>query len=133
MHLGRNPADEDILHFVEAWIDELARGDYGSAFRRTEHDAYYKWTPDLIRAVVQGYGLPEPHHSGMVFAVTPRESAKGGPPQRIVDREHVGPNVVAEVWYDLPLNGEWSDLTCTFRVEPRDDGCVVILQEVHVF
>jgi len=133
MHLTQNPSDEAILHFVEAWIDDLAGGDYVAAFRRTEHDPYYQWTPDLMRSVVQGYGLPEPHRSGTVFTVTPRASALGGPPQRIVDRDAVRPHSLAEVWYDLPLNGEWSDLTATFRVEPRGDGSAVVLQEIHVF
>jgi hypothetical protein len=133
MHLTQNPSDEEILQFVEAWIDDLARGDYATAFRRTEHDPYYEWTPDLMLSVVQGYGLPEPHQSGTVFAVTPRASALGGPPQRIVDRDAVPPHSLAEVWYDLPLNGEWSDLTATFRVEPRGDGSAVVLQEIHVF
>jgi hypothetical protein len=111
----------------------LARGEYGGAFQRTEHDPYYWWTPELIRAVVQGYGLPEPHRSGRVFTVTPRKSTHGGPPRRTVDREEIRPHAMAEVWYDLPLNGEWSDLTATFRIEPRDDGSVVVLQEIRVF
>jgi hypothetical protein len=132
-HLTQNPTDEEILHFVEAWIDDLARGDYAGAFRRTEHDSYYKWTPDLMRSVVRGYGLPEPHRSGKVFAVTSRESALGGPPQRTVDRNGIRPPALAEVWYDLPLNGKWSDLTATLRVEPREGGSVVVLQEIHVF
>ena len=133
MYLATNPTDEEILHFVEEWIDDLARDDYAGAFRRTEHDPYYQWTPELMRTVVAGYGSPEPHRSGKVFVVTSRESALGGPPQRVVDREAVHPHALAEVWHDLPLNGEWSDLTVTFRVEPRDDGSAVILQEIHVF
>jgi hypothetical protein len=133
MHLDQNPSDKEILRFVEAWIDDLARGDYAAAFCRTEHDPYYQWTPDLMRLVVQGYGSPEPCRTGTVYAVTPRASALGGPPQRTVDREAVCPHSFAEVRYDLPLNGEWSDLTVTFRVEARADGSAVVLQEIHVF
>ena len=55
--------DDEILRFVEAWIDDLARGDYRAAFDRTRHDPYYAWTPALIEAVINGYGLPEPHRS----------------------------------------------------------------------
>ena len=86
-----------------------------------------------MRLVVQGYGLPEPHRSGDVFVVTSRASALGGPPQRVVEREIVPPDSLAEVWYDLPLNGRWSDLTATFRVELRTNGSAVVLQEIHVF
>src|SRR3954454_6358000 len=114
MHLAQNPSDDEILQFIEAWIDDLTRGNYEAAYRRTEHDPYYQWTPDLMRSVVQGYGLPEPHPNGIVFVVTSRASALGGPPRRIVDRNAVTPVALAEIWYDLPLNGEWSDLTATF-------------------
>jgi len=55
MHLTRDPSDEEILHLVDAWIDDLAHGDYEGAFLRTEHDPYYQWTPKLMRSVVQGY------------------------------------------------------------------------------
>lgn len=133
MHLVRNPGSQEILQFIEVWIDDLARGDYVAAFGRTEHDPNYQWTPELMRSVVQGYGLPEPHRSGTEFKVTPRASALGGPPQRVVHRDDVRPGSLAEAWYDLPLNGEWSDLTATFRIEPRRKGSVVVLQEIHVF
>lgn len=133
MHLSRNPSDEEILQFVEVWIDELARGDYAAAFGRTEHNPYHQWTPELMRSVVQGYGLPEPHRSGVEFKVTPRAAAIGGPPQRVVYRDAIRSEFLAEVWYDLPLNDEWSDLTATFRIEPRREGSVVVLQEIHVF
>jgi hypothetical protein len=133
VHLSANPTDEEILQYVEMWIDDLARGDYEAAFARTSHDSYYEWTPDLMRKVVQGYGLPEPHRSGVVFSVTPRQLASGGPPKRKVERQAVCPPAFAAAWYDLPLNGEWSDLTTTFRVEPCDGGSKIVLQEIHVF
>ena len=133
MCLSPESSDKEILDFVEAWIDDLARGDYEAAYRRTEHDPYYQWTPELIQSVIQGYGSPTPRPGRPVYYVTARSSALGGPPQRIVDRDTERPNVLAGVWYDLPLNGEWSDLTATFSVERRDGGAVAVLQEIHVF
>jgi hypothetical protein len=133
MHLSASPTDEQIVAFVEAWIDDLARGDYRAAYSRTAHDPYYAWTPDLIRAVIEGYGLPEPRRDGKIFQVTERRSAKGTCHYRTVDRENIPSSVIADVWHDLPLNGEWSDLTATFRIERGESGCVVTLQEIHVF
>lgn len=137
MHLSRNPTDEDILTFVEQWIDDLANGNYESAYGRTEHDPYFQWTPELMRSVVQGYGSPTPHQSGKIFVVSPRQSARfprGHAPQCRVDREAVRPPAFARALHDLPLNGEWSDLTATFRIEPRgENGSAVILEEIHVF
>ncbi len=133
MHLSNSPTDEQILAFVEAWIDDLARGDYQAAYDRTAHDPYYAWSPSLIQKVIEGYGLPEPCSDGMLFHVTDRQTAKGKCHNRTVDHDHIPDSVVAEVWYDLPLNGEWSDLTATFRIKRCETGCVVVLQEIHVF
>src|SRR5260370_2077252 len=96
------PTDPDILIAVERWIDDLAAGRYDTAFARTS---------SLIRAVIQGYGLPEPHRRGP-FEVTDRNSATG---QRAfeVERVETPPEVIAFVSHNLPLNGEWSDLTVT--------------------
>jgi len=131
VHLSPEATDEDILRFVEAWIDDLAAGDYGAAFARIAHDPYYGWTPDLIARAIASYGFPDPHPRGP-FAVTARAEARGRPHNREVDRDARRP-VVARVWHDLPLNGEWSDLTATFRVEQSADGLEVILEEIHVF
>jgi hypothetical protein len=134
MSLSAEAGDEEILRFVEAWIDDLAAADYAAAFARTRHDPYYGWTPDLIERVVAGYGHPEPHPSGRRWAVTARADARGRPHYREVDRD-VPPPIVARVWYDLPLDGEWSDLTATFRVErsTSTDGLDVVLEDIHVF
>jgi hypothetical protein len=132
-HFASSPTDEELLAFVEVWIDDLARGDYQTAYSRTEHDAYYRWTPGLMRAVIEGYGLPEPRRDGNVFHVSQRASARGMIHHRQVARDDMRPPALAEVWYDLPLNGEWSDLTATFRIERRQSGFAIVLQEIHVF
>ena len=128
-----DPSDEAIFVAVDRWIDDLARGDYDSAFVRTEHDSYFGWTVELLRRVIEGYGLPEPHPTGTVFAVTPRLTATGGPPTRVVDRSPREQDRLPHARYDLPLNGKWSDLTATFRVDARGDHSVLVLEEIHVF
>ena len=51
------------------------------------------------------------------YRVTARAEAAGTQRNREVDRELRSPGTFATVWYDLPLNGEWSDLTATFGLE----------------
>ena len=131
--LSLHPCDDEILAVVDAWLDDLAQGDYESAFARTEHDGYHGWSPELMQLVVAGYGLPTPHPSGEVFSVSSRQTAPGEPFNRTVDRSHVARDELAEVWHDLPLDGEWSDLTVTFSVERRSDHAVLVLKEIHVF
>ena len=127
------PTDIEILALVEAWVDDLVREDYNSAYSRTNHDPYYQWTPALIRSVVEGYGLPEPHRSGEVFKVTERSKATGSPHYKMIERNKIPDTCIAEVWYDLPLNGEWSALTATFRVIPSDGSWQIVLEQIHVF
>ncbi len=133
MYLSRNPSDAEILHFIESWVDDLVQENYAGAFHRTEHEPYYQWTPELMRDVIHGYGLPDP--DGPIFHVTPRHSAQGKPSVSIYRGENMkvyGP-AIAVAFYNLPLNGQWSDLTATFRFDPHDKGSVAVLQEIHVF
>ena len=124
--------DQEILSFIETWVNCLAREDYEGAYAHTKHDSYYEWSPKLIEAVINGYGLPEPHPSGEVFKVTSPEAAEGTSGQQVIDRG-VGPEgCLGYAYYDLPLNGEWSDLTASFRLENRGEELNVILEEIHV-
>ena len=131
IRLSRVPGDDELLSAVETWVADLVSSDYSAAISRTEHDPYYGWTADLLRRVIEGYGTPEPHPGGP-FRVTDPAAALGCKRAR-VGREALPPGAIAVVEYDLPLNGEWSDLTATFRVEPRGDATCLVLEEVHVF
>ena len=132
MTLFSSPSDEEILKAIEAWIDDLALGNYASAYARTDHDAYYRWTSELMRSVIEGYGLPAAGNSAKRFSVTSRALALGSAPRRVVDREVKPPNAIAYVEYRLPLDGAWSDLSAIFRVEPRAFGSELVLEEIHV-
>lgn len=132
-HLGPNPTDEEMLRFAEQWIDLVAEGQFEAAYRFTAQDPYYAWTPALIRLVIEGNGLPTPDPTGIVCRVTPRSSTPGTPFYRCVTRYENADPPWYEILHDLPLNGEWSDLSVTFRVSPSPDGCVVTLEEIHIF
>ena len=131
IRLSRAPGDDELMSAVETWVADLVLGDYSAAISRTDHDPYYGWTADLLRRVVEGYGLPEAHPRGPFRVTDPLDAS--GRKRAAVDREAVPPGAIAVVEYDLPLNGEWSDLTATFRVELRGDAACLVLEEVHVF
>ena len=48
-------------------------------------------------------------------------------------RREGGEEALGEVWFDLPLDGEWSDLTATFEVRRGEAGMWLVLREIHVF
>ncbi|MEM7601381.1 MAG: hypothetical protein AAF357_08185 [Verrucomicrobiota bacterium] len=137
--LQASATDEQILQIARDWAEALAREDFEAAYDMTGHDSYYQWTPELIRTVVTNYGSVEPLGDGSTCRVTPLNSAKGGPaPRHIVERQSdpvdsSGTREVGSVWFDLPLDGEWSDLTATFEILSEDDELHLVLNEIHVF
>ena len=134
-------ADEAILAAVREWVAALASGDFAAAFGMTAHDPYYRWTPDLVRDVIVGYGLPEPAPDGIEHRVTPVETAEV---QDVHPRHEVtrwgnprnagnGRDAIGEVVFDLPLDGAWSDLTATFEIQQGSADVVLVLHEIHAF
>ena len=47
--------------------------------------------------------------------------------QRFESRAHEG-----HVWFDLPLNGNWSDLTALLNFRTVDEALVLELDDIHV-
>jgi hypothetical protein len=136
MTLALSASDEEILAVVRLWVSLLASQDYQSAFELTDHSA--EWTPDLIRQVIEGYGLPDPkrtHHR-----VTPIDQASGGrQPEHEVTRSGKpfaldgGDELIGDVLFDLPLDGSWSDLTATFDIRRSRETLWLVLDQIHVF
>ena len=135
VRLPRSATDEQILTVVRRWADLLAAEQYDRAYGMTAHNSYHQWSPGLMRDVIEGYGLPEPHHRGP-FRVSPVATATGGARARRKVTRRAAPahdGEVGEVWFDLPLNGEWSDLTATFTIHELNGEVVLCLEEIHVF
>lgn len=140
--LALDATPTEILKTVEAWVKLLEQEDYQNAYAYTEHDEYYQWTPDLIKEVIYGYGLPELHPSGEIFKITDinQASTEHRKPSHEVNYyeeplpyEEKEAEIIGQVWYDLPLNGEWSDLTATFQIVRREAHLTLELAEIHVF
>jgi hypothetical protein len=128
-------SDEELLDGVKMWVDMLAEERFPEAYQLTAHDSHYAWTPDLIRSVVVGYGLP--HESGNhEYRISKICEARGGPsPRWEVDRwQDTEPRYrVGFISFDLPLDGEWSDLTATFEIVVHHGQLILVLQDIHVF
>lgn len=129
-----DPSSEALLAFLEAWVERLEDDDYEGAFEMTfvPEDAY--WTPDLMRRVISNYGTIDDREDGHRFKVSfPRNFHSGNVGQFDVLRfEGNPPENLGEVIYDLPLDGNWSDVTAIFRIVRRDDGVVLQLKDIHV-
>ncbi|WP_139924432.1 hypothetical protein [Hymenobacter sp. DG01] len=139
--LPLDASDQDILDAVRIWVRLLEQERYEEAFQYTFQDPYYEWTPELMRDVIYGYGFPEYQAEVEIYKVTAIEEAveDGNNPYAEVNfhmpRKHRIPGIltVAEIWFSLPLNGKWSDVTAMLNVLYMPTSVSLELQEIHVF
>jgi hypothetical protein len=127
-------SDEELLAAIDQWVELVADEHYDDALAFLPARDY--WTPDLLSRVIRGYGLLEAHPSGTSFRVTSPTTAGPGSKTRYrqVDR-WPEPNQIGTVGvlqYDLPLNGQWSDVTALFDLRPHDDILDLVLDDIHV-
>src|SRR5687768_2260517 len=110
--VGRNASDAELLDAVREWVGLLASGNYAAAANflyPLESPHTEEWTPERLETFIAGYGWHEPLLDGRRMQVTPIETAGGDlTPRHEVTR---GDGRPPSVEFDLPLNGEWSDLT----------------------
>ena len=131
------PASEPesvLLEWVRNWLDLLALGHLAEACARLDPppDGGRRWTPEAITALVTetfgpGTRFRVDHPEGPVF--TPVATARG--------RAHPHVGAFADgsgywVNHDVPLNGEYSDLTAQLEFIRQGDALAVVLHDLHV-
>lgn len=139
----KNPATLiDIKNAIHSWLDLLADEKYRDAYAFTLHDPYYEWTPELLEQVINGYGLPYENDGSPKYKVTKWSTAINEDNCRYNEeitffdkpRDYSSQNLleIGEVYYNLPLDGEWSDLTATVIILQSADFTTLELNEIHV-
>lgn len=131
----------DIENAIFVWLDLWAEQKYHEAFNFTLHDPYYGWSPASLEEVINGYGLPyedtvnkcvvtnrissfddgSKHYKEITFFETPGKHPDG----KLL--------VIGEALYDLPIDGNWSDLTASFKIIQSASFIKLELNEIHVF
>jgi hypothetical protein len=130
----RDATNEQVIDIARHWIDVLARGDYEGVFAALGYVlAYGESGAVAMREAVQSYRWESSFPGVTEFAVTSWKTATGGNPSprlevvRYVPLSHALRGAVS---VDLPLNGQWSDLTADFvwfeSAEPGDDYTLVL-------
>ena len=121
-------SDPELIAFIDCWAALLEREDYEAAFASTDHIPEMRWTPALIREVIQSYGEARPDQKVTLDGVATDISQR-----KRVDRWPTNAHgCFGEIWYDLNIDGEASDLTATFELIWADDGVAVLLNDIHV-
>lgn len=133
--LAVGATDEELLTVADAWVDLLVAGDFVAASDFLHHPGHYDecaWTAVEIETYLANYGSWDPYDDGRVYRVTTRRDATGDHlPHRDVIR--FTDDRLPRIECDLPLNGEWSDLTAVLQVEAVDGGWALSLYDLRVF
>lgn len=133
--LPENASHEDILNVVRDWVELLAADNFDAACAMLQHSPDEPWTPDFLRMWIFNYGWHDPMTDGSTFRVTSCKSAVGRETYYQDVNRFDAPatkGLVGDVMFDLPLNGEWSDLTALFSIFSREGSLVLQLDDVHV-
>lgn len=113
--------------FVRNWIRLLSKGKLEEAIKQIDAPNNYriKWSAESIKKVLRDYV-----GKGVTFSITdPAEMEGDGRPNLIMFNGLQG----FAFDFDLPINGEWSDLTVQFEFIKKSKGYyAVILQDIHV-
>jgi hypothetical protein len=113
--------------FVRNWIRLLSMGKLEEAIKQIDAPNNYgiKWSAESIKKVLRDYV-----GKGVTFSITDPDEMEGdGRPNLIMFNGLQG----FAFDFDLPINGEWSDLTVQFEFIKKSKGYyAVILQDIHV-
>jgi hypothetical protein len=147
-------SDEDVKNVIRQWVGFLAGEQYDKALElispavlpgsgSLDHKAAPRWTAQLLEAVINHYGLPEPvDDSTHRYKVAPVDASLQAmfEARLDVDRQHFkasGQTYVGTIHVDLPLIYEdrvsLSDLTARFYLSPITEAEMVLaLLDIHV-
>ncbi|MCP4600758.1 MAG: hypothetical protein GY847_09535 [Proteobacteria bacterium] len=125
---------QEIIEFVKNWMKLLAENRLEEACAVIDKPNRYglTWTPERILEMVHSTFRPgthfhDLHPEGPIFT----------DPYELEEQENREVGEFADdngYWFDfdIPLNGEWSDLTAQFEFHKRANGYTVVLHDLHV-
>jgi hypothetical protein len=120
--------DEPVVtftRFARDWFRLLASGGFADAASRLDEPNSYgeRWSAEKIQAVLRDYARSE-----SVRVADPDATAGDGRTSLVEFADGRGYSFE----HDVPLGGEWSDLTAQFEFLRRPSGYAVVLHDIHV-
>ena len=119
------PIEKALRAHIEVWLQQLSAGNWHAVLNMLDEPNSYGvwWGETEIRSSLDEYSRSK------TWTVTdPKSLGVSG---------HTGFgefNDGSGYWfdYDIPLNGEWSDLTAQFEFKKRGDCYALVLHDIHV-
>jgi len=139
--LPPDATDAQVLSLCREWVELVAADRLDDALGMlsvpSDYDPSQHWTSESLRSYIENYGSWEPLLDGSKWQITSFVSVRtpvdrpAFRPGADVYRDERDPRA-GRVEIDLPLNGEWSDLTAQFDFRPVSDGIAISLYDLHV-
>ena len=139
--LPAEATDAEILAACREWIALVAAGLFTEAVEMLHvpdrYDESQRWTTESLQKYVGNYGSWDEWADGRTWKVTAISTARVPSdrpnfyPRADLIRYDADPHS-GSAELDLPLNGEWSDLTAQFEFEPVGEGTGLSLYDLHV-
>ena len=138
--LEADATDDDIVALCRLWVELVAAERFGEAIDLLwvppEYDQSQHWTAESLRTYIENYGSWDPPADGRKWRLTSIQTARvpdgvRSPGRADVIRHRDDPRR-GSVDLDVPLDGEWSDLTAQFEFGPVPSGTAVSLYDLHV-
>lgn len=133
INISPDAPENAILDFVKRWMKLLADNRLEEACTMLDEPSQQGivWTPNMIRELVN-----EIFNSDTVFYNYHPEEPVFSDPYELEEQKDRGALELDDGGYafdyNVPLNGEWSDLTAQFEFKKRPDGYAVVLHDLHV-
>jgi len=134
------PTDAAVYEFALRWTEQLAQENYGEAFEMlcyVQNHPGRSWvsSPEELRSWIENYGSDTPIPGEPLYKVTKIEQASG---ERWGNYLDLSPSVgryagyLGRLDWELPLNGEWSDLQASFDLIAVDQRVTFVLVALRV-
>lgn len=135
--LSKDSTDDEIIDAVRAFVELLAEEKYSEAYEKFLPAPDQQLTLEVIKSLIEGYGFAEPveeNDEPPLRVTSLREMTEPEPTgrQQIDWFSAKDDRILGAVHYDLPINGEWSDLTAIFDIIKAQDGIALSLYDIHV-
>ncbi len=134
LHIQSNNIEQELIAFVQSWFNLIAQGHINEACNQLDKPNCYgiKWNAKKIQVLISDEFSPDTlfgssHPEGVAFSSVSQTSGKFSADVLKFDD---GSGYTVE--HDVPLNGEWSDLTAQFEFVGEFPEFEVILHDLHV-
>jgi hypothetical protein len=116
-----------VIELGDEWVKLMEMEMFSEAYDFTDHDNN-GWSPETIEQVIKAYENQLPTQRVTLIGCSTDISQR----KSVTWRKENDNGCVAQLWYDLHIDGIISDLTATFNVMERDGKMWLRLNDIHV-